>query len=95
MADKWWRSALCAQVGGDYFFMDQGDHGGRAKTLCARCEVRVQCLAEELQYDEQGGGIFGGFGVLARRQLHLAVARGADPWEVALTAIERQGARAS
>lgn len=87
--DPWWQSALCAQTDPDAFFMSSGTHGDLAKSICARCEVRVQCLAEELSYSDQGGGIFAGLGLHARRRLQVAVARGADPFEVAIRAVER------
>lgn len=61
--DRWYQSALCAQVGVDLFFMRAGEHGEYAKSICARCEVRVPCLVEELSYQEQGYGIFAGFGL--------------------------------
>lgn len=49
--DPWWQSALCAQTDSEIFFPTNADGSGgvrRAKRICARCPVRVQCAADTL-----------------------------------------------
>lgn len=88
--DPWWQSALCAQVDPALFHLAVGDNANTAKKICARCEVRLQCLSEDITFPVQGPGIFGGFGSTARRRMHDRVERGRDADEVAIRAIERQ-----
>lgn len=55
----WTEAALCAQVGGDTHYPEQG--GGNAGTLnearrlCRACAVSTECLAYALANDERWG----------------------------------------
>lgn len=64
----WAESALCAQTDPDLFFPGDGDHGGRAKAVCRKCDVQPECLADALARGEQHG-VWGGLTVEERRKL--------------------------
>ncbi len=55
----WQEQALCAQVGGEAFFPEQGNPAGPAKRICARCPVQVECLEYALDNNEPYG-VWGG-----------------------------------
>ena len=46
--------ALCAEVDPELFFPDKGGSAKAAKNVCARCDVRDQCLAWALEHTEAG-----------------------------------------
>jgi WhiB family redox-sensing transcriptional regulator len=56
---SWRESALCRQVDPELFFPEKGELGAPAKQVCARCEVRAECLTEALHRRERYG-IWGG-----------------------------------
>ena len=60
----WTAQALCAQVDPELFFPPIGANGTAAKRVCMKCPVRIECLQEALERDEEYG-IFGG---LSRKQ---------------------------
>ena len=64
----WTEDALCAQVGGDLWFPDQGEPTAAAKRICALCPVRKECLEYSLQH-EIPKGIWGGLSALERQRL--------------------------
>ncbi len=55
----WAERALCAQADPDLWFPDRGDSARPAQKVCARCPVRVPCLAYALAIGEPNG-IWGG-----------------------------------
>ena len=61
--------ALCAQVGGDLFFPEQGGSTLEARRFCHDCEVEADCLGYALANDERFG-IWGGLSPAERRKLH-------------------------
>ncbi|MBO3744886.1 WhiB family transcriptional regulator [Streptosporangiaceae bacterium NEAU-GS5] len=64
-----WRDAgLCAQVDPDLFFPDPGDRAAviRAKSVCAACPVRFECLTDALTRNERFG-VWGGLSERDRR----------------------------
>lgn len=65
---SWQDSALCAQIGGDPFFIEKGGLNRTAKHLCMQCEVRAECLESALKRDEQFG-VWGGKTIQERRQI--------------------------
>lgn len=65
--NQWQDSALCAQVATDVFFPDRGDTTKEAKRICARCDVRPECLAHALEVGESG--VWGGLSDRERRKL--------------------------
>ena len=68
MAMEWRDLALCQEVGTDIFFPEKSEAVAamRARSVCARCEVKVECLAAGM--DEEHG-IWGGLTAVERRQL--------------------------
>jgi WhiB family redox-sensing transcriptional regulator len=46
----WFDDALCAQTDPDAFNPVKGGSTNRAKSICARCDVAVQCLDYALTY---------------------------------------------
>lgn len=57
ISEPWIDDALCAEVGGDDHFATQKDPSavGRAKALCARCEVVAECLEYAIRAKEPIG----------------------------------------
>jgi WhiB family redox-sensing transcriptional regulator len=65
---SWRESALCRQVDPELFFPEKGEPAAPAKKVCARCEVRTDCLTEALERCERYG-IWGGLSTRERLTL--------------------------
>jgi hypothetical protein len=82
---RWMLSALCAEVGTQAWFSEQGENTHPAQRICAACPVRYDCLVYGLRNREEYG-VFGGLTanerdiVLAR---HKQMRRGTLPQPVA------------
>lgn len=61
----WVESALCRQVDPEVFFPEKGERNTVARTICGRCEVRVECIEyadrveRDLSYHELHGIVAG------------------------------------
>lgn len=64
----WYDDALCAQTDPELFYPEKGGSVREAKSICASCDVREQCLEEALDHDERFG-IWGGLSERERRKL--------------------------
>lgn len=64
----WQRDALCAQTDPEAFFPEKGGSTREAKSVCATCQVRAECLEYALMNDERFG-IWGGLSERERRRL--------------------------
>lgn len=60
--------ALCAQIGGDWWFPRKGGSPRVARKVCAQCPVREACLAYALEIDAEWG-VWGGKTEIERRKL--------------------------
>jgi WhiB family redox-sensing transcriptional regulator len=67
----WMKDALCAQVGGDAWYPEDGERGTTVKALCGTCPVRDDCLEYAITHDERYG-IWGGLAAWERRPIVLA-----------------------
>lgn len=69
----WMADALCAQVGGEFWFPEPGDSrcADKARRVCQSCPVRDLCLQHALDTNEPDG-IWGGLTPTARRRLKVA-----------------------
>ena len=47
--EPWTRQALCAQVGGDFWFPEPSESTMPARAICARCPVVAECLAYAME----------------------------------------------
>lgn len=65
---SWRDKSLCAEIGADFWFPEQGESSRYAKETCARCPVQMECLAWALENNEQYG-IYGGLSERQRRAL--------------------------
>lgn len=65
---SWADDATCAQADPEAFFPERGGSVREAKKVCARCEVRAQCLQFALDNDERFG-VWGGLSERERRRL--------------------------
>ncbi|MEV4917448.1 WhiB family transcriptional regulator [Streptomyces tirandamycinicus] len=65
---SWQESALCAQVGPEFFFPAPGSSTREAKELCGACEGRMACLEYALANDERFG-VWGGLSEKERGRL--------------------------
>ena len=56
-----WSDGLCSQTDPEIFFPEKGDHTSShaAKSVCASCQLVVQCLTGALARNEEFG-IWGG-----------------------------------
>lgn len=71
--DSWQREALCSQTDPEAFFPERGSSARDAKSVCATCPVREECLEYALANDERFG-IWGGLSESERRRLRSRVA---------------------
>ena len=62
------RGGLQADVADALFFPGRGHSGERARTICATCPVRAECLQHALEVGEKFG-IWGGTSEKERREL--------------------------
>lgn len=69
MTGVWQDDALCAQVGGDFWFPEKGETATsrQAKEICNACPVRTQCL----EYAVTGHITWGIFGGVSARERAL------------------------
>lgn len=68
--DPWMVDAACAGVDQDIFFPARGRSCGPAKQVCARCDVRTECLEFAL-VNNVHHGIWGGTSERERRSLRI------------------------
>lgn len=73
-APDWRESALCAQSDPEAFFPEGHGSTRAAKRVCARCEVRAECLDYALTEDIRGG-VWGGLSEGERDRLRRAANR--------------------
>ena len=79
---KWQDDGRCAEVGQEIFYLDQGanaSHGRQARSVCARCPVRRDCLLDALEHmDDYGPGTHGCWGSTfpEQREYFLKLHRG-------------------
>lgn len=71
----WVKDALCSQIGdGDLWYPEHGNTARAARSVCAACPVRGECLSYALD-NEPRWGIYGGFNADERESLR----RGRNP----------------
>lgn len=85
---EWQSRANCLGVDPDLFFPERGASTREAKSICAACEVRTDCLDYALDHGEKFG-IWGGTSERERRRLRRARAAERRAREAPL----RQGGR--
>lgn len=64
---SWWSDAACRGLGVDFFATDEAP----AKAICARCIVRLDCLADAVERRDRDG-IWGGLNPRERAALKRA-----------------------
>ena len=71
----WVKDALCSQIGdGDLWYPEHGNTARAARSVCAACPVRGECLSYAMDHEPRWG-VFGGFNALERESLR----RGRNP----------------
>lgn len=65
---EWVDDALCAQTDPELFFPEKGGNSLVVKRICAKCQVKDQCLEWALTNNEKYG-IWGGTSEHDRRKL--------------------------
>ena len=65
-----WNGALCAEVDPEIFFPELGQPATPARSLCAQCPVRVDCL--DVFGDLVHDGVIGGLSSRERRARRVA-----------------------
>jgi WhiB family redox-sensing transcriptional regulator len=67
----WMQDALCAEVGGDLWFPENGENPAEALAVCRRCPVQEECLDHADEIEGTGRytamGIWGGMTSAQRR----------------------------
>jgi WhiB family redox-sensing transcriptional regulator len=69
---EWRPKAECLGEDTDFFYIDERSSNQPAMAVCARCEVRAQCLIEAIEIKERWG-IFGGMLPHERAKVEKAV----------------------
>lgn len=69
----WQEDALCAETDPEAFFPEHGASSRDAKSVCAACPVRHECLEHALANDERFG-IWGGLSESERRRVRKRIA---------------------
>jgi WhiB family transcriptional regulator, redox-sensing transcriptional regulator len=62
----WAGLALCAESDPEAWFPEKGGSSRQAKAICARCEVRAECLAYAMEHGITSG-VWGGMSENERR----------------------------
>lgn len=71
--DETWRArAACRGVETRVFYVERGESSAPAKAICARCPVRIECLACAIRHGDVYG-IWGGMADRERRPIVQAV----------------------
>jgi WhiB family transcriptional regulator, redox-sensing transcriptional regulator len=68
----WHRDAACRGMGTETFFVERGQSTDAARAICARCEVRAECLDAALAVPSMG--VWGGTTGRGRRVLRRGAA---------------------
>jgi len=69
---EWMDKALCREVDYELFFPNAGGNSGKARKVCGRCDVKVQCLNYALTFPSMIG-IWGGTTEKQRRLMKREV----------------------
>jgi hypothetical protein len=64
----WAAQAACAGQPADVWFPERGGSAATAKSVCAHCPVRIECLDYALRWGI-GHGVWGGLSMRERRRL--------------------------
>lgn len=76
---QWQDEGLCAEIGPAIFYLEVGSSGREARSVCAACPVRRNCLLDALEHmDDHGPGRSGIWGSTApeQREYFLVLHRG-------------------
>lgn len=65
---EWMRDALCVEYPNLTWFPERGEPMGEARSVCARCLVREECLAYAVDTGQMFG-LWGGMSTRERRRL--------------------------
>lgn len=74
LAGDWRHEAACIGMDPDIFFPAEGLPDRRARTVCASCAVREECLAYALTL-RMDSGVWGGTSATQRRLLRRGMRR--------------------
>jgi len=68
----WMGEALCAEVGGDWWFAEKSDWQTvvKAKLVCRQCPVVQACLSHALETNEMFG-VWGGLTAVQRHEIRM------------------------
>lgn len=69
---SWWSDAACKGLDQSIFFPERGQNSREAKKICARCDVRTECLAYALE-NKESFGVWGGVTEKDRRKLRKQI----------------------
>jgi WhiB family redox-sensing transcriptional regulator len=75
----WAKWARCQEIGGDWHYPEATQSASVARSICARCEVRPECLEWALVTDERFG-VWGG--LTYRERMALLNIRDAVPCDL-------------
>ncbi len=69
MTPDWYADAACRGMDPEIFFPTTKRAADRAKSICAGCEVRTQCLADAIE--SEADGVRGGLTERERRRVAM------------------------
>jgi WhiB family transcriptional regulator, redox-sensing transcriptional regulator len=68
-AMRWHDDGLCAQTDPEAFFPEKGGSTKEARRVCQACPVRLKCLFDAMERDDNDFGILGGHTARERRKM--------------------------
>ena len=71
---SWRDEAVCAGMDVNIFYPEKGGKDTKAKAICTKCPVRIECLNDALARNERFG-VWGGMSERERRRLLRTAAR--------------------
>jgi len=70
--EDWRDGAICATIGGDWWYPEKGENTRIAREICAMCPVKQECLDHAMKHGERQG-IWGGVTAKGREQMRTAI----------------------
>lgn len=69
-----WSDAVCASIGGDFWFPETGENDAvkHAKRVCGTCPIQVQCLEYAVSAPRKEIGIWGGATLQERTRIRMS-----------------------
>ncbi|MEX0877529.1 MAG: WhiB family transcriptional regulator [Candidatus Spechtbacterales bacterium] len=81
---EWHEKAACRNEDSDIFISNAQKNIKVAKSICKKCDVKLECLKTELSFpDEHSSGTFGGLTLDERKKLRIKIQKTKKQHELA------------